>query len=196
MIRAGELARAALRHHPAARSHITPKAKSCARKTDARRPFPNSRRCSRSIATGGRVERSRCVQVADRINRRGNPDRGASRTPEPPRSPDRVEVPSGLGRCICFNRAQTRRSSGSKRGAAPIRNCPWFTAGSPPPMASKARPNALSPSLPRPAGCAAKVVLEHRSPQDHRIDGESAEDPRPVRSHLFRRPAQRRVPEE
>ena len=50
--RAEELAGKRWLHRPAAHLRITPERRCCALRADARRPFPNTRRRSRSIATG------------------------------------------------------------------------------------------------------------------------------------------------
>ena len=52
------------RHRPATRLCISPKARCCVRRAGTRRRFPNTRRCSHSIATrDGRYIRSRRLQV-------------------------------------------------------------------------------------------------------------------------------------
>jgi adenylate cyclase len=58
----------------------------------------------------------------------------------------------GLGKRICCCRAQTRRSSGSRRRAASLdlRHRITLTSTSRPPMPSTARPNAPPPNSPRP----------------------------------------------
>ncbi len=58
---------------------------------------------------------------------------------------------SELGLRICYNRAPTMRSSGSKRRAAPSPNFRMLVRFWPPPMRSKARPNALQLNSPQPA---------------------------------------------
>ena len=134
--------------------------------------------------------RSRPIQVLHRVDRGGNPARGASHPPQPPRSRARQLVSCGSGSCICCNRAPTRRSSGSKRRAAPIRRS-RIRASSPPPMPSKARPNAPPPNSPKPAGLAATIDIR-ASPVCGRRRFRGAEGPRLGRSHFFRRPAQGR----
>ena len=109
-----------------------------------------------------------------------------------PRDPDIALMYSGSGKCICCNRAPTRRSSGSKRRAAPSRPTVSFTA-------CLASAYALKGETER----AAAELAEAR-----RLSGEGsyssiarlkagrivrgAEGPRLVRSHLFRWPAQGR----
>jgi TolB-like protein len=64
----------------------------------------------------------------------------------------------GSGWCICCNRAPRRRSSGSKRRAAPTRDYRSLTPTSPQPMPSKAKPNALPPNSPRPSGSVTIII--------------------------------------
>jgi tetratricopeptide (TPR) repeat protein len=59
---------------------------------------------------------------------------------------------SALAKRTCCNRGSMRRSSGSKRRAAPIRDFQALTDSSLRPMPSKARPNGPPPSLPKPEG--------------------------------------------
>ena len=77
---------------------------------------------------GGRIMRISAGASSDRVDRGGDPARGASHPPQPPRSPHRLSGITGSGSCICCNRAPTRRSSGSKRRAAPIRDIPFTHA--------------------------------------------------------------------
>jgi len=76
-----------------------------------------------------------------------------------PRDPHISSRYHGLGLCTCYNRALTRRSSGSKKGAAPCLPYHSFGAGLPRPMRSKARPNAPPPNSPKPGGWLAKVLF-------------------------------------
>jgi TolB-like protein len=59
-----------------------------------------------------------------------------------PRDPSSAFGLAGLAWCICCNRVSTRRSSGSKRHAMPIRLYRTFGLASPPPMPSTAKSNA------------------------------------------------------
>ena len=99
---------------------------------------------------------------------------------------------SGLGSCICCNRAPTRRSSGSKRRAAPCLPHPVVRS-------RLASAYALKGETER---AAAELAEARRLGGDDRFSSIArlkavgifggAEDPRLVRSHLFRRPAQGR----
>src|SRR5262249_50396303 len=78
-------------------------------------------------------------------------------SPRDPKSPSCI---TGLGKCICCNPAPIRRSHGWRRRAAPIPNFSTFTPFSPPPMPSKARPNAPPPNLPKPGDWSPTIVIQ------------------------------------
>ena len=101
---------------------------------------------------GRRITRSWLVQAPHRVDRGGDPARGASHPPQPPRSRHRqlVFTRSGCASAAIAHRRGDRlarksaqRQSGTHRA---------FAAASPPPMPSKARPNAPPPNSPKPAG--------------------------------------------
>ena len=102
---------------------------------------------------GAGIRPSRPMQVLHRVDRGGDPARGASHPPQSPRSRNRRFVYPRLGLVHLLQSRTEEAISGSKRRAAPIRTLSDHPCSAlPPPMPSKARPNAPPPNSPKPGG--------------------------------------------
>jgi hypothetical protein len=122
------------------------------------RPYPNTRGNRAQPQLGERILPSRLVQVDDRVDEELIPaqERAIQLSPRDPKS---AFSTAGSGAAICCSRASTRPSFDAKKRATPLRHTQASAHSSPPPMLSKARPNAPPPSSLKPAGWSATIVI-------------------------------------
>ena len=138
---------------PQLRLRISPKARCCARRTDVRRPFPNTRRRSRSIATcvSAFIALGWCKFFTGSMEEAIPLEEQAIRLS--PRDPC---IGYRYVRIGTVHLLQSRIDEAivwleKARSANPALPCAR-TPASPPPMRSKARPNAPPPNSPKPGG--------------------------------------------